>query len=308
MTEIPESTEPPERAPPPPPPPPPPHVLERPLRARPGGKAAGNGGHEGDARASTLRTGGCRGRRGRLGRAERRRLAGAPQRSREPPGGQGSGHFPNQGRGQGLPGRGVGREAARYPANRNWSSRRAGLGRGDALNAGELLEERIPLGGGEVPGAPSRVALPTASLPPARSREAHRKAKIAAALSCSCPIHIAFTLPGGIQTNKTKKKLIFLPNFRAQKSSRPRDFIFSPGGIHLGRILLLVPLKKKKKNPTPHPSRDAMSTGSCSFQDRCVSILSCKFCKQVLSSRGMKAVLLADTEIDLFSTDIPPTK
>ncbi|XP_057397562.1 protein FAM72A-like isoform X1 [Balaenoptera acutorostrata] len=46
---------------------------------------------------------------------------------------------------------------------------------------------------------------------------------------------------------------------------------------------------------------------SCSFNDRRVSILCCKFCKQVLSSRGMKAVLLADTEIDLFSTDIPPT-
>ncbi|KAM6166186.1 protein FAM72A isoform 2-T2 [Erethizon dorsatum] len=50
-----------------------------------------------------------------------------------------------------------------------------------------------------------------------------------------------------------------------------------------------------------------MTTSSCSFKDRCVSILFCKFCKQVLSSRGMKAVLLADTDIDLFSTDIPPT-
>ncbi|XP_010611390.1 protein FAM72A isoform X2 [Fukomys damarensis] len=51
-----------------------------------------------------------------------------------------------------------------------------------------------------------------------------------------------------------------------------------------------------------------MTTSTCSFKDRCVSILCCKFCKQVLSSRGMKAVLLADTDIDLFSTDIPPTK
>ncbi|KAF7253896.1 Protein FAM72A [Varanus komodoensis] len=51
----------------------------------------------------------------------------------------------------------------------------------------------------------------------------------------------------------------------------------------------------------------AMSTSSCSFADRCVSVLCCKFCQQVLSSRGMKAVLLADTETDLYSTDIPPT-
>lgn len=50
-----------------------------------------------------------------------------------------------------------------------------------------------------------------------------------------------------------------------------------------------------------------MSTSCCSFKDRRVSILCCKFCKQVLSYRGMKAVLLGDTEIDLFSTDIPPT-
>ncbi|XP_020858702.1 protein FAM72A isoform X2 [Phascolarctos cinereus] len=50
-----------------------------------------------------------------------------------------------------------------------------------------------------------------------------------------------------------------------------------------------------------------MSTSNYSFKNRCVSILCCKFCKQVLSSRGMKAVLLADTEIDLYSTDIPPT-
>uniref|UniRef100_A0A8D2JCV8 Uncharacterized protein n=1 Tax=Varanus komodoensis TaxID=61221 RepID=A0A8D2JCV8_VARKO len=51
-----------------------------------------------------------------------------------------------------------------------------------------------------------------------------------------------------------------------------------------------------------------MSTSSCSFADRCVSVLCCKFCQQVLSSRGMKAVLLADTETDLYSTDIPPTR
>ncbi|ELK37209.1 hypothetical protein MDA_GLEAN10010767 [Myotis davidii] len=91
VTGIPKSTEPPKRA-----PPPPPHVLERPLRERPGGKAAENGGHEGDARARTLRIGGCRGRSeagGRLGRAERRRFAAGLRRSRDPPGGQGSGHF-----------------------------------------------------------------------------------------------------------------------------------------------------------------------------------------------------------------------
>uniref|UniRef100_A0A8C0GG18 Protein FAM72A n=1 Tax=Chelonoidis abingdonii TaxID=106734 RepID=A0A8C0GG18_CHEAB len=50
-----------------------------------------------------------------------------------------------------------------------------------------------------------------------------------------------------------------------------------------------------------------MSTSGFTFKDRCVSVLCCRFCQQVLSSRGMKAVLLANTEIDLYSTDIPPT-
>ncbi|KAM6041274.1 protein FAM72A isoform 2-T2 [Theristicus caerulescens] len=50
-----------------------------------------------------------------------------------------------------------------------------------------------------------------------------------------------------------------------------------------------------------------MSASSCTFEDRCVAVLCCRFCQQVLSSRGMKAVLLADTDIDLYSTDIPPS-
>uniref|UniRef100_A0A674JFE0 Uncharacterized protein n=1 Tax=Terrapene triunguis TaxID=2587831 RepID=A0A674JFE0_9SAUR len=51
-----------------------------------------------------------------------------------------------------------------------------------------------------------------------------------------------------------------------------------------------------------------MSISGFTFKDRCVSVLCCRFCQQVLSSRGMKAVLLANTEMDLYSTDIPPTR
>lgn len=50
-----------------------------------------------------------------------------------------------------------------------------------------------------------------------------------------------------------------------------------------------------------------MSSSGCTFEDRCVSVLCCRFCRQVLSSRGMQAVLLADTDTDLYSTDIPPS-
>ncbi|NWX16160.1 FA72A protein, partial [Aegotheles bennettii] len=32
-----------------------------------------------------------------------------------------------------------------------------------------------------------------------------------------------------------------------------------------------------------------MSDGGCTFEDRCVAVLCCRFCRQVLSSRGMEA-------------------
>ncbi|NXC31531.1 FA72A protein, partial [Campylorhamphus procurvoides] len=54
-----------------------------------------------------------------------------------------------------------------------------------------------------------------------------------------------------------------------------------------------------------------MSSGGCAFEARSVSVLCCRFCRQVLSSRGMQAVLLAGTgtgtDSTLFSTDIPPS-
>ncbi|XP_038024091.1 protein FAM72A isoform X1 [Anas acuta] len=45
------------------------------------------------------------------------------------------------------------------------------------------------------------------------------------------------------------------------------------------------------------------------FAERSVAVLCCRFCRHVLSSRGMRAALLAATGTapDLYSTDIPPT-
>ncbi|XP_006628526.1 protein FAM72A [Lepisosteus oculatus] len=47
-----------------------------------------------------------------------------------------------------------------------------------------------------------------------------------------------------------------------------------------------------------------MSTST--FKNRCVTLVCCKFCDSLLCTRGMKAVLLSDTKVELFSTDIPP--
>ncbi|XP_028301724.1 protein FAM72B isoform X2 [Gouania willdenowi] len=51
-----------------------------------------------------------------------------------------------------------------------------------------------------------------------------------------------------------------------------------------------------------------MSTSNASFKNKCVTQVNCVFCDSLLCTRGMKAVLLADTEVELFSTDIPPNR
>lgn len=51
-----------------------------------------------------------------------------------------------------------------------------------------------------------------------------------------------------------------------------------------------------------------MSTSNANFKNKCVSQVNCIFCESLLCTRGMKAVLLADTEVELFSTDIPPNR
>ncbi|XP_066456287.1 protein FAM72A isoform X2 [Eleutherodactylus coqui] len=50
-----------------------------------------------------------------------------------------------------------------------------------------------------------------------------------------------------------------------------------------------------------------MSFMASVFKEKQVSVLRCRFCEQVLSARGMKAELLAGTDQEMFSTDIPPT-
>ncbi|KAF5899470.1 protein FAM72A-like, partial [Clarias magur] len=49
-----------------------------------------------------------------------------------------------------------------------------------------------------------------------------------------------------------------------------------------------------------------MSTSN--FKNKCVAQVNCIYCDSLLCTRGMKAVLLADTEIELFSTDMPPNR
>lgn len=42
------------------------------------------------------------------------------------------------------------------------------------------------------------------------------------------------------------------------------------------------------------------------FQAKTVVKLECKYCERCVCARGMRALLLADTKVELFSTDLPP--
>lgn len=42
------------------------------------------------------------------------------------------------------------------------------------------------------------------------------------------------------------------------------------------------------------------------FRKKSVCILHCRYCDTRLSARAMRAVLLADARVELFSTDLPP--
>lgn len=61
-----------------------------------------------------------------------------------------------------------------------------------------------------------------------------------------------------------------------------------------------------KEHYTRSPQTATMSTSN--FKNKCVTQVNCIYCDSLLCMRGMKAVLLADTEIELFSTDIPPNR
>jgi hypothetical protein len=50
---------------------------------------------------------------------------------------------------------------------------------------------------------------------------------------------------------------------------------------------------------------DTTARGS-QFRSKVVCLLSCKHCEVQVCRRGMKAILLADMNVELFSTDAPP--
>jgi hypothetical protein len=52
--------------------------------------------------------------------------------------------------------------------------------------------------------------------------------------------------------------------------------------------------------------RDQPRVSRPQFRSKVVCVLDCKHCQSEVCRRGMKAILLADMNVELFSTDSPP--
>ncbi|KAJ3192289.1 Protein fam72a, partial [Dinochytrium kinnereticum] len=59
-----------------------------------------------------------------------------------------------------------------------------------------------------------------------------------------------------------------------------------------------VPTPPSYNNPFVHPQ----------FRSKAVCKLFCRHCDTLVCSRGMKAILLGDTRVELYSTDSPPAE
>lgn len=58
----------------------------------------------------------------------------------------------------------------------------------------------------------------------------------------------------------------------------------------------------------PPQAQTQSQTNNHHFRYKIVCLLTCRSCGQELCNRGMKAILLADTKVELYSTDCPPLR
>ncbi|KAI8622033.1 FAM72 protein-domain-containing protein [Chytriomyces sp. MP71] len=88
--------------------------------------------------------------------------------------------------------------------------------------------------------------------------------------------------------------------------------LFSPQSNHF-------PSSQQQHNPNMPPAspppvtrfqRSLQSSASVhpQFRSKAVCELFCRHCDEVVCTRGMKAILLGDTRVELFSTDSPPCR
>ncbi|OAJ38049.1 hypothetical protein, variant [Batrachochytrium dendrobatidis JEL423] len=68
-----------------------------------------------------------------------------------------------------------------------------------------------------------------------------------------------------------------------------------PYFIHISQQTASL-LRLQMSSPSIHPQ----------FRSKAVCTLNCRHCTTVICNRGMKAILLGDTRVELFSTDVPP--
>lgn len=83
-------------------------------------------------------------------------------------------------------------------------------------------------------------------------------------------------------------------------NARPTDVNRAPGAHRNSRNSANI------RQSSRHSQNNTRPTTHPQFKSKQVCTLYCKHCSLTLCHRGMKASLLGDSQVELFSTDIPP--
>jgi hypothetical protein len=82
-----------------------------------------------------------------------------------------------------------------------------------------------------------------------------------------------------------------------------------PQHVHAATALRSMNLRQAQPAPqqTPVAPGRVLSPNS-PLRNKIVYLLHCSACNEILCTRAMRAILLADTKVELYSTDIPPPR
>ncbi|KAJ1534815.1 Protein fam72a, partial [Nowakowskiella sp. JEL0078] len=107
------------------------------------------------------------------------------------------------------------------------------------------------------------------------------------------PTHILQTSTRQVQTSRQRENAQWSRSAPVERLEREQRAQSAPGGQQT----------QSSPQSTTYAPRTSVRP---QFRSKIVCQLACKYCQVPVCRRGMKAILLADTNVELYSTDSPP--
>jgi hypothetical protein len=102
----------------------------------------------------------------------------------------------------------------------------------------------------------------------------------------------------------------FLQNARTNRLSEYMSMLSIPN-LSTNSLTLSNRVGAQQHTSVSHvavPAPGSSASVHPSFRSKAVCALGCRFCRKDICGRGMKAILLSDTRVELYSTDVVPPK